>query len=77
MATNYTLAELQDLEAALAAGITRVTHNNVTTEFRSRDDLLKQISVMRRELGLPPDEVTRTSPRIKRLRWVTSKGLWR
>jgi hypothetical protein len=75
MATNFTLAELADFEAALAAGVTRVTHNGVTTEFRSLDEMLYIRGMMRAELGLPIDEITRTSPRIRRLRIITSKGL--
>lgn len=75
MATNYTLAELQDLEAALATGVTRLTHNGVTTEFRSRDDMLKQAIRMRLELGLPIDEIPRITPRIRRIRWLGHKGL--
>lgn len=77
MATNFTIEELQELEAALASGVTRVTHNGVTTEFQSRDDMLKQRTMMRLELGLPTDEIPRTTPRIRRLRPIYSKGLWR
>lgn len=75
MATNYTLAELQDLEAAIAAGVTRVTHNGVTTEFRTLEEMMQIRTMMRLELGLPLDETTRTTPRIRRLRFVMSKGL--
>lgn len=75
MATNYTTAELADLEAAIAAGVTRVTHNGVTTEFRTFDEMLRIRGMMRAELGLPIDGITRTTPRIRRLRLITSKGL--
>lgn len=75
MATNFTLQELADLEAALAAAVLRVTHNGVTTEFQSRADMLAQRSLMRAELGLSVDGVARTTPRIRRLRPIFSKGL--
>lgn len=75
MATNYTLDELADFEAALAAGVTRVTHNGVTTEFRNLDEMMRIRAMMRAELGLPIDEIARTGSRIRRLRLITSKGL--
>jgi hypothetical protein len=75
MATNYTLDELADFEAALAAGVTRVTHNGVTTEFRNLDEMMRIRAMMRAELGLPIDEIPRTTPSIRRLRFITSKGL--
>lgn len=75
MATNYTLDELRDAEAQLAANVNRVTHNGVTTEFRNRQEMIAQIQLMRRELGLPQDEITRTQPRIRRLRFIPWKGL--
>lgn len=75
MATNYTLEELADLEAALAAAVLRVTHNGVITIFQSRDDMLKQVRLMRSELGLPIDAVERVTPRIRRVRPIFSKGL--
>lgn len=75
MATNYTLEDLQDLESALATGVTRVTHGGTTTDFRSREDMLRQVILMRRELGLPIDEVPRITPSIRRLRFITRKGL--
>lgn len=75
MATNYTLDELADFEAALAAGVTRVTHNGVTTEFRNLDEMMRIRAMMRAELGLPIDEIVRTGSRIRRLRLITSKGL--
>lgn len=74
MATNFTLQELADLDAALAAGVTRVTHNGVTTEFQSRDDMIAQRNLMRAELGLN-DPVPGAAPRIRRLRPIYSKGL--
>lgn len=75
MPTNFTLQELADLEAALAAAVLRVAHNGVTTEFQSRADMLAQRSLMRAELGLPVDGIVRTTPRIRRLRPIFSKGL--
>jgi hypothetical protein len=76
MATNYTLAELADIEAALATGAMRVTHGGTTTEFRTRDDMIRQVRLMRSELGLPIDGSRRT-PAIRRVRFLTNKGLGR
>lgn len=75
MATTYTIEDLQDLETALATGALRVTHGGTSTEFRSRDDMLRQVALMRQELGLPPDDVPRTTPAIRKLRYIVSKGL--
>lgn len=76
MATNYTLEELADLETALATGVRRVTHGGTTTEFDTRDDMLKQVRLMRIALGLPVDVLgPAASPKIRRLRFVATKGL--
>lgn len=76
MATNYTLQQLADLEAALATGAMRVTHGATTTEFRSRDDIVAQIRLMRLELGLPVDNAATASTNpIKRIRYNFRKGL--
>lgn len=70
MATNYTLQDIADLEASLAAGVLRVTHNGVTTEFQSRDDMVRQVALMKAELGVPGIR----TPTIRRLRFMGRKG---
>lgn len=72
MATNYTVQDVADLESALAAGVLRVTHNGVTTEFQSREDMLKQVALMKAELGLLVDSIR--TPVIRRLRFMGRKG---
>lgn len=37
----YTQAQLDAIDRALAAGVTRVTYEGNTTEYRSVDDMLK------------------------------------
>jgi len=73
MPTNYTLEELSDLEAALATGALRVTHGVTTTEYRNREDMVRQVLLMRNELGVAADSVR--TPAIRRIRFLTSKGL--
>lgn len=73
MATNYTLDDIAALEGALATGILRVTHNGVTTEYRSRDDMIKQLNLMKGELGVLIDPTL--PPKIRRLRLMHTKGL--
>lgn len=72
MATNYTLDELADLEAAMATGVLRVTHQGVTTEYRTRADMMAQVRLMRQELGLSVDDIR--TPAIRRLRFLGTKG---
>lgn len=74
MATNYTLEELADLEAALATGARRVTHGGTTTEYETRDDMIRQVRLMRIALELPISENPKT-PSIRRVRYLTTKGL--
>lgn len=76
MATNYTLDELADIEGALATGALRVTHGGTTTEYRSREEMISIISLMRQALGLPlTDAPSNGLPRVRRLRLVGTKGL--
>lgn len=72
--TNYTLGELADLEAALGTGALRVTHGGTTTEYRSRADMMAQRDLMRAELGVD-SPTAGISPQIRRLRFITGKGL--
>lgn len=76
MATNYTLEGLAEIEAALASGVLRVSHGGTMTEFRTYEDMIRQIRLMRSELGLPIGEDRRT-PAIRRVRFLTNKGLGR
>lgn len=73
MATNYTSDDIAALEAALATGVLRVTHNGVTTEYRSRDDMIKQVRLMKIELGLL--DANPAKPMMRRIRWLGTKGL--
>jgi hypothetical protein len=70
--TNYTLQDIADLESALAAGVLRVEHNGVMTIFQKRDDMVRQVALMKRELGVITDEVR--TPGIRRLRFMGRKG---
>jgi hypothetical protein len=72
MASNYTLQDVADMEAALATGANVVRHGTTSVEFKSRDDMLAQLALMKDELGiLPVDD----RPKIKRLRYRFNKGL--
>lgn len=75
MASNYTVADVYELEKALATGANRVTHGGTTVEFKSRDEMLAQLDLMRRELGISADGEVSTTPRIRRIRYVFGKGL--
>ena len=55
MAPRYTQQQLDDLRAAIAEGVLRVTANGRSTEFRSVDDMLKLERLMTAELE--PDRV--------------------
>lgn len=72
MASSYTQADVDELEKALATGANRVTHNGTTVEFKSRDDMLAQLALMKTELGLVEAS---TAPRIRRIRYNFQKGL--
>ncbi len=72
MATvNFTADDVAAIEAALAAGVLRVTHNGTTTEYQSRADMMAQANYMRRVLGMPITDQTVA----KRIRYRFHKGL--
>lgn len=74
MASNYTLQDVADLEAALATGASSVRHGTTNIEFKSREDMLAQLAMMKDELGILPVDPS-TAPRIKRIRYRFNKGL--
>jgi hypothetical protein len=73
MADAATLNEqLTELQAAYATGALRVTHQGVTTEYRSLDDMAFIMRDLQRQLdALNPPALTP----IRRLRQHFSKGL--
>lgn len=73
--TTYTAADIAAIEAALAQGVLRVTHNGVMTEYRSRAEMVAQVKMMRRYLGMPDPDQDAQPTRIRRLRFNMSKGL--
>lgn len=48
---SYSDAEIFALERAIATGTLRVTVNGKTVEYRSLDDMLRVLDLMRRESG--------------------------
>lgn len=72
MATNYTLQDVLEIEAALATGAKTVRHGETSIEFRSDAEMREQLRIMKAELGLIPAIGT---TRIRRLRFVPHKGL--
>lgn len=71
----YTVAERNALKAALATGALRVTHEGHSVEFRSRDDMRKQLAEMEAELAAA-GLIEAAEPPIRRLRYLHTKGLW-
>lgn len=74
MASNYTLEDVRELEKALATGANRVTHNGTTVEYKSRDEMLAQLALMKEELGIADVDAS-TAPKIRRIRYRFDKGL--
>jgi len=64
----YTQADLDALKAAFATGSLEVWHNNRRVTFQKPEDMERIISAIERELTPP-------SQRVRRFRWVSSKGL--
>lgn len=58
---RYTLKQLENLEKAIAQGVTRVTYNDKTVEYRSLDEMNKLRQLMMKDLGL----IKQTNQRIK------------
>lgn len=63
----FTLSQIEALEKAIAEGVTRVKYENKEVEYRSLDEMLKLLDLMRSSLGL--------KPRAQRLLAKYSKGL--
>jgi hypothetical protein len=61
---SYTAAQLTALRTAAASGVTRVTYDGQTVEYRSVDELLKMIG--RIEAALTPQRVTHVNPIFQR-----------
>ena len=49
----YTQADLDRIEAAIATGTLRITHNGKTTEFRSLDDMIRVRDMIRKAVKGP------------------------
>lgn len=47
----YTQAQLDAIRRAYASGVTRVTHDGMTTEYRSREDMRRIIAEIEAELA--------------------------
>jgi hypothetical protein len=69
-----TAAQYAALLAAYSSGVLRVTHENRTTEYRSLDEMWRALTQMRAVLD--PAYPSDTTPPTRRLRVITSKGLW-
>lgn len=50
---STTLARLAAIETAIASGVTRVSYDGKSTEYRSLSELIKVRDMLRREVGLP------------------------
>ncbi len=61
---SYTTTQLTALRAAAASGVTRVTYDGQTVEYRSIDELLKMIRLV--EAALTPRRVTHVNPTFQR-----------
>ena len=68
----YTLEQLAALERALATGEQRVTFGDRTVEYRSVDDLIAAIDVVRR--GLDEQAVAAGTARRRPRRVVVNTG---
>jgi hypothetical protein len=66
---TWTQDELDDVNAAIASGVTRVTHNGTTTEYRSLADLMRLRDEMAAGLAAAG------TIKVRRLRIITTKGL--
>ena len=49
----YSQADLDRIEAAIATGTLRITHNGKTTEFRSLDDIIRVRDMIRKTVKGP------------------------
>jgi len=62
----YTEAQLEALQRALASGVTRVSYEGRSTEYRSLADLRSAIAEIKAELA---------GRRVRQVRFSTAKGL--
>lgn len=63
---SYTQTQLDALRAALASGITRVSYDGRTVEYRSMADLERAIATVERGLGQRSAASRITYPEISR-----------
>lgn len=73
--SGYTIEQLRALETAIASGERRVKYNDKEVEYRSIDEMIKLISLMRQALCL--DSTTGKSGLFggRRINAIHSKGL--
>jgi hypothetical protein len=57
----YTYTQLQAITTAIAAGVTRVSYDGKTSEFRSLDDMLRVAEIIQNYLGLQEPGRTTTT----------------
>ncbi len=50
----FTLAQLDAIEAGIAAGVTSVSYEGKSSTFRTLDEMLRVRDIIRRALGLAP-----------------------
>jgi hypothetical protein len=71
LSTNFTLAQLAALDAAIAQGVLKVRYSSPSGDkeliYQSRQDMLATRDLMRKELGI-------TSPQAVRILPSFSKG---
>lgn len=63
---SYTQAQLDALRAALASGVTRVSYDGRTVEYRSIADLERAIAAVERALGQRQQVSRITYPEVSR-----------
>jgi len=51
---SFTVTHLDALENAIAAGVTRVSYDGKSTEYRTLDEMMRIRDILRRALGLAP-----------------------
>lgn len=74
MAAVYTTAQRDALAKAMATGVLTVTHEGHTTTYRSLADMERLLGIMNG--SLPPPDGTAGAGSLRRLRVVTTKGLY-
>jgi len=62
----YTLQQLQDLEAAIAEGVSSVSSNGRQVSYRNLSDMMKLRDLMAEELGVAGSGRTRKYVSFKR-----------